>query len=208
MQNIYSEDIIRSRIGIVVNRLKDIYGLRGSEIEDALDIAKNSLSRYIHVSRHSRNPLYICPALAVNYGISLNWLVLGIGDMFLRTDQGIDFREKYFKYMELDLEKIEYYTQLRNWVFEKYKSLDNFAKIVNIPYKKVYSYIEEENPLPSSFTKLILREGFEYIKMDSGNNIKINNNDIEKMNDTNNITALEDVAHNLQLVINKLKNNK
>ena len=90
-------------------------------------------------------------------GISIDWLLTGIGSMYADNPLGRQFRAEN---VDLDCDPEEpYKDRIIRWIKFNFGSIENFAICSSYPFNKLYKIIEQNEVIPTEIIDLLAFSG-------------------------------------------------
>ncbi|MDA3844211.1 MAG: hypothetical protein PF588_07590, partial [Candidatus Kapabacteria bacterium] len=158
---------------------------------NSIGMFANNVYRYIN---SNTTPSYDKLIKFQEAGLSIDWLVSGVGDMFADNSKGMELKEKYESLESNESRKP--FDRLKKWIARNYGSLQDFSIIMNTDYREAHDILYDEFFMAPEFIKLLDRagcnidwvltdEGSEYSNSPVGHILKENRDKIEENNADN-----------------------
>ena len=117
---------------------------------DKLNVNQATVSRYVN---ETNQPDLENLIKMQELGLSIDWLIGGIGSMFAENEIGKKLRCEYFNF---DCDRDEpLKDQIIGWIKTYYGSIERFALCTHTPLKSVYKILELNETTPPSFLELL-----------------------------------------------------
>jgi transcriptional regulator with XRE-family HTH domain len=102
-------------VGLRIKKARKLLNLRQEDLAKDLNMGMSTLSNYEKGKKYPVCEFFI--AMATQYNISVEYLVLGIGEPFINLEKGWDdfFKDKPFGDFTDDVKKMLFYMKRSNW---------------------------------------------------------------------------------------------
>jgi hypothetical protein len=124
------------------------------EFADAAGVDKNTISRY---KGRKFNPNSNILLKFQDVGLSIDWLLNGIGIMYAKNNKGIRLAEKFIDANPIKVDKP--FGRIKKWIFDNYGCLQNFVIINNLKYDDIYLTLYEDSIPDLNFIKVLHKSG-------------------------------------------------
>ncbi|TAL70161.1 MAG: XRE family transcriptional regulator [Bacteroidetes bacterium] len=138
-----------------------------------VDIDATYLNRIIHNKNTPGTELLI---KFIEIGLSIDWLLKGIGSMFSNNQAGQELKKNITAKDQFN--KLSPSERLRRWISENYDNLENLCNIFNIDYIQAYKIAYESSVPGVSFLSDLNNAGCNTEWVLSGNGSPYENNPV------------------------------
>ena len=124
------------------------------EFAEFSGIDNNYLSRYVYERFMPSAEILI---KLQDSGLSIDWLLKGVGIMYAKNPVGLKLSEKFVKINQSTEEKP--FNRVKKWILDNYGSLRNFVIINNLIYEDIYLILFEEAFSDLNFINILYKSG-------------------------------------------------